>query len=57
MGGIPGYRSDLFADRTGTRTAEVFVTEQQGLLEPDLGAAQQALVTGAVCAMYGKASP
>ncbi len=56
-GGIPGYRSDLFADRTGTRTVEVFVTEQQGLLEPDLGAAHQALVTGAVCAMYEKASP
>jgi D-alanyl-D-alanine carboxypeptidase len=56
-GGIPGYRSDLFADRTGTRTVEVFVTEQQGLIEPGLGAAQQALVTGAVCAMYGKIIP
>jgi D-alanyl-D-alanine carboxypeptidase len=53
-GGIPGYRSDLFTDSTGSRSAEVFVLEQQGLAEPGLGAAQQALVTGAVCAMYGK---
>jgi D-alanyl-D-alanine carboxypeptidase len=53
-GGIPGYRSDLFTDSTGTRSVEVFVTEQQGLAAPDLAAAHQALVTGAVCAMYGK---
>ncbi|MEA5365365.1 serine hydrolase domain-containing protein [Amycolatopsis sp., V23-08] len=56
-GGIPGYRSDLFTDSTGSRSVEVFVTEQQGLAEPDLAAAHQALVTGAVCAMYGKTSP
>jgi D-alanyl-D-alanine carboxypeptidase len=55
-GGIPGYRSDLFTDSTGSRSVEVFVLEQQGLAEPALGAAQQALVSGAVCAMYGKPS-
>jgi D-alanyl-D-alanine carboxypeptidase len=55
-GGIPGYRSDLFTDSTGSRSAEVFVTEQQGLAAPALAAAHQALVLGAVCAMYGKPS-
>lgn len=53
-GGIPGYRTDAFADRTGNRSVMVFTTEQQGLAEPHLAAAHQELVTAAICAMYGK---
>jgi D-alanyl-D-alanine carboxypeptidase len=56
-GGIPGYRTDAFTDRTGNRSAMVFTTEQQGLAEPQLATAHQAVVTGAICAMNNKPTP
>ncbi|WBQ04036.1 serine hydrolase domain-containing protein [Kribbella sp. CA-293567] len=56
-GGIPGYRSDIFTDRTGTRSAAVIVTEQQGLGVPAHAAAHHALVEQAACAMYGRPVP
>ncbi|HWO64754.1 MAG TPA: serine hydrolase domain-containing protein, partial [Umezawaea sp.] len=56
-GGIPGYRSDVFTDATGTRSAVVVVTEQQGLGVPALAEAHQALVAEAACRMNGRTPP
>jgi D-alanyl-D-alanine carboxypeptidase len=56
-GGIPGYRSDVFTDLTGTRSAAVIVTEQQGLGVQALAEAHQALVAKAACTMYGRIAP
>jgi D-alanyl-D-alanine carboxypeptidase len=56
-GGIPGYRSDVFTDATGTRSAVVVVTEQQGLGAPALAEAHQALVAEAACRMTGQTPP
>jgi D-alanyl-D-alanine carboxypeptidase len=56
-GGIPGYRSDIFTDTTGTRSAFVVVTKQLGLATPELATAHQSLVAAAACTMYGKPVP
>jgi D-alanyl-D-alanine carboxypeptidase len=56
-GGIPGYRSDVFTDLTGTRSAVVIVTEQQGLGVQALAEAHQALVDKVACTMYGRTVP
>ncbi|WP_367134185.1 serine hydrolase domain-containing protein [Saccharothrix sp. HUAS TT1] len=50
-GGFPGYRSHNYTDAAGTRTATVLMTTTFELADPDLAAAQTALVDAAVCRM------
>lgn len=56
-GGIPGYRSDMFTDVTGTRSAVVVVTEQQELGVRALAEAHHALLAEAACGMLGRDVP
>ncbi|WP_033436472.1 serine hydrolase domain-containing protein [Saccharothrix sp. NRRL B-16314] len=50
-GGLPGYSSYNFADRTGTRTVSVLTTRMK-LFAPENAAAEKALFEAAVCRMY-----
>ncbi|APU15324.1 serine hydrolase domain-containing protein [Actinoalloteichus fjordicus] len=56
-GGIPGYSSANYVDEAGTRSVTVVTTTQFGLLEAELGAADQAVIDGAVCTMLGETLP
>ncbi|WP_371779689.1 serine hydrolase domain-containing protein [Streptosporangium subroseum] len=57
VGQVPGYSSQNFTDGTGRRTVSIFTTTIFGLADPKVGAADQALVNGAVCAMLDKPIP
>jgi D-alanyl-D-alanine carboxypeptidase len=50
-GGLPGYSSHVFADRTGTRSVTVLTTRME-LFAPENSAAEKALFNAAVCRMY-----
>ncbi|AOS64486.1 serine hydrolase domain-containing protein [Actinoalloteichus hymeniacidonis] len=56
-GGIPGYASANYVDESGTRSVTVVTTTQFGLRTEALGAAERALIDGAVCAMSGEPLP
>lgn len=57
VGQVPGYSSEDYTDSTGHRTVSVFTATIFGLAEPKAGAADQALVNAAVCAMLDKPIP
>jgi D-alanyl-D-alanine carboxypeptidase len=52
-GGLPGYSTHHFADRTGTRTLAVLTTRMERFA-PENTALEQSLFHAAVCRMYGK---
>jgi D-alanyl-D-alanine carboxypeptidase len=52
-GGLPGYASYSFSDRTGTRSVSVLTTRMR-LFARENVAAEQALFDAAVCRMYGR---
>ncbi|TQM82143.1 D-alanyl-D-alanine carboxypeptidase [Saccharothrix saharensis] len=52
-GGLPGYSTHAFADRTGTRTVTVLTTRMERFA-PENTAVEQALFHAAVCRMYGR---
>ncbi|RSM39960.1 serine hydrolase [Actinoplanes sp. ATCC 53533] len=56
-GQVPGYSSENYTDATGRRTVSVLTATIFGLTPPKTGAANQALVTAAVCTMLGKPIP
>ena len=57
-GALPGYNSDNYTDRTGTRTASVISTALFGLkTDPTAGTARDAVVTAAVFTMLGRPVP
>jgi D-alanyl-D-alanine carboxypeptidase len=56
-GQVPGYSSEAYTDATGRRTASVLTSTIFGLASPKSGAANQAVVTAAVCTMLGKPIP
>jgi len=56
-GQVPGYSSEDYTDAAGRRTVSVFTATIFGLASPRAGAANQALVNAAVCAMLGKPIP
>jgi D-alanyl-D-alanine carboxypeptidase len=56
-GQVPGYSSENYTDATGTRTVSVLTTTIFGLSVPKAGAAHEALVDAAVCAMLDKPNP
>ncbi|MFC5826084.1 hypothetical protein [Nonomuraea insulae] len=45
------------ADSTGRRTVSIFTTTIFGLADPKVGAPNQALINGAVCAMLDRPIP
>lgn len=53
-GQVGGYDSQTFTDGTGKRTVEVLSTTVFGLYVPQAGAARNALLDAAVCAMFDK---
>jgi D-alanyl-D-alanine carboxypeptidase len=59
-GGITGYSSVNLTDSTGSRTATVLVSTEflfEFGADAKLVAADQALQTAAICAMFGKPAP
>ena len=52
-GGLPGYSSHSFADRTGTRTVTVLTTRMERFA-PENTPIEQSLFHAAVCRMYGR---
>jgi D-alanyl-D-alanine carboxypeptidase len=57
VGQVPGYSSEDYTDSTGRRTVSVFTSTIFGLANPTTGAADQAVVNAAVCAMLDKPVP
>ena len=57
VGQVPGYSSEDYADSTGRRTVSVFTSTIFGIAEPTTGAADQAVINGAVCTMLDKPIP
>ncbi|PRY35606.1 serine hydrolase domain-containing protein [Umezawaea tangerina] len=57
VGGIPGYLSKTYTDDTGTRSVAVVTMTYYGETEPKADAANKALETAAVCAMFDKPVP
>lgn len=56
-GGMPGYLSTNLTDDTGSRSASVLVPTElvaEFDADPQLGASTKALLSGAICAMFGK---
>jgi len=53
-GQVPGYSSENYTDAAGRRTVSVLTATIFGLAVPKAGAANQALVDAAVCAMLDK---
>ncbi|MFF9868211.1 serine hydrolase domain-containing protein [Streptomyces sp. NPDC013953] len=59
-GGMTGYSSTSYSDRAGRRSAVVLVPTEflfEFQADPELVAADEALRTAAVCAMFGKPAP
>lgn len=57
-GALPGYQSDNYTDLSGKRTVSVLGTTHFGLMtDPKTGAAEDALVNAAICAMLDKPIP
>ena len=59
-GGLPGYLSVNITDGTGTRTATVLVATELWAefdSDPVINAADRALTTATICAMFGKPVP
>lgn len=56
-GEVAGYSSEAYTDATGQRTVSVLTASIFGLKPPKAGAANQALVNAAVCAMLDKPVP
>ncbi len=54
VGQVPGYSSEEYTDSTGRRTASVLTSTAFGLADAKTGAAHDALVDTAVCAMLDK---
>lgn len=53
-GQVPGYSSETYTDNTGRRTVSIFTSTIFGIADPTTGAAHQAVVNAAVCAMLNK---
>ncbi|GGK16323.1 serine hydrolase [Streptomyces camponoticapitis] len=56
-GGLPGYSSEIYTDRTGRRSVTVLNTTNFGVQLPAAATANKTLVDAAACAMLGKPLP
>jgi len=56
-GGLPGYSSEIYTDRTGRRSVTVLNSTNFGVHLPAAVTANKALVNAAACTMLGKPLP
>ncbi|WP_329067395.1 serine hydrolase domain-containing protein [Streptomyces sp. NBC_01429] len=56
-GGLPGYGSEIYTDRTGSRSVTVLTSTNLGVRLPAAAPANKALADAAVCTMLGKPLP